>query len=135
MSHIDIAIRLAVDFSGLAAFFYGVFWFLNNLITKNSLENHLIQELYIAKDQVEPEKRKNSKYMGHSFYNEIVHSDEEVLNVRHLNPEDHYIAQMLCKEELNVTKLIASARMSQAIGHNLIGAHKIRAFKSRSIKK
>ena len=73
--------------------------------------------------------------MGQSFYNEVVHSDEEVLNVLHLNPEDRYIAHKLCREELNVTKLIASARMSLAIGHNLLGAHNIRAFKSRSIKK
>lgn len=86
-------VKLLADFGGLAVVFYAIFGALARCCTKNKLEDYLVTELFAP---AEPENlhnqnesetvekpqqlRRKRDCTYKDFYNEIVHSDEEVLD-------------------------------------------------------
>ena len=88
--------RLAVDFAGLALFLYAIGWALTRCCTKNQMENYLVSEMFSYRLE-KPENKEHDVTTveegpkclrgatSGSFYNEICHSDDEILDTSSLN--------------------------------------------------
>ena len=106
-----LVMRLIIDFVGIALFLYGICWIVVRLATKNELENYLVSELFKSDGLKRP--RHGTRAINSDFYNEIQHSDEEVIDPKAKDLQttlELENGRTLCARELNVSKLVASNR-------------------------
>ena len=113
------------------------------------MENYLVSEMFNYKI----EKKKNDLTPNDApkctrgstpstFYNEIYHSDEEILDTSRMNAccnrRKAWLSVMLergrelCAQELNITRLVASTRCS-VIADSFIGESGVQRLKKRKI--
>ena len=109
-----LIMRLVADLGGIALVLYSLCWVLVRLCTENQLENYLVSELFKS-DGAKRERK--SSVLTSTFYNEILHSDEEVVGDSVGQNEQTKLqlknGRALCAQELNITKFVATNRASR----------------------